>query len=517
MDIRKYVYLSMATFLFASCVDLDTNPEGVYVTTEQKAEAAASNSMTTLGAMNALFSQMKMYQPNKTAVGDRHNDFGYPAVMLMMESNGRDVVSRNNSYNIFYKNVDFTDRDYTTTHAQIVWGTLYKQIYTANALIGSFKTEPDDANGQGFLSQGLAVRAFNYWVLAQLYQHNYVGHEQALCVPLITEKNSMESATSGCSRATVSEIYIQILSDLDKAISLLEQSKMTSPDKRYVNLCVAYGLRARVNLTMQRWEQALADADKAIENFDGRPYMADELRKPGFWDSKDPSWMWAIVVDETDDIVQKGNPEKGICNFASHMGSLNFGFANYCGGRQINKVLFESIPNTDVRRSWWLDADGKTTSYGGVLSSIMSQAGYPPYTNVKFGPYQDQLNTRINANDIPLMRIEEMYFIKAEAMAMSGQVSQSQALLEQFMTLCRDPQYSCQASDAMALQDEIYRQRRIEFWGEGISWFDIMRLNKGVDRTGAGFPEGASFNIPANNDLLLWNIPETEINANPAL
>ena len=45
-----------------------------------------------------------------------------------------------------------------------------------------------------------------------------------------------------------------------------------------------------------------------------------------------------------------------------------------------------------------------------------------------------------------------------------------------------------------------------------------MRLNKGVDRRGGGFPNATMvFNIPAGSDILLWRIPEAEIQANPAL
>ena len=44
-----------------------------------------------------------------------------------------------------------------------------------------------------------------------------------------------------------------------------------------------------------------------------------------------------------------------------------------------------------------------------------------------------------------------------------------------------------------------------------------MRLNKPVDRRGGGFPNATMvFNIPANDPLLLWRIPQ-EIIANPAL
>ena len=511
--------LSALTILsLTCCVDLNTSPEGNYVTDEQKKEASLYKPSIASAAVNSLFSQMKMYQPNVKSIGERFNDFGYPSVMLMMEFNGCDVVGRNNSYNYFYKNIDFSDRDNTTTQSQIVWGTLYKQIYTANALIGALPERPVDATGKGYLAQGLAIRGFNYWVLAQLYQHTFVGHEQLPCVPLITEKNANDVATQGCPRATVNEVYTQILSDLDRAVTLLEESGLTVSDKRYINKWVAYGLRARVHLTMQHWNEAIADADKAIESFAGRPYLPNELNKPGFWNSNDVSWMWAIVIDETDDVVLKGNPEKGICNFTSHIGSLNFGFTNYNGGCQINKSLFATIPKTDIRKSWWLDENGQTTSYNGVLSDIMKQAGYKPFTNVKFGPYNDELNTRVNANDVPLMRVEEMYFIKTEALAMTNQIEMARILLTQFMNTCRDQKYVCNASNAAELQEEIYRQRRIEFWGEGLSWFDLMRLNKGLDRTDAGYPDSSSaISISAGSERLLWTIPQTEIESNPRL
>ena len=51
-----------------------------------------------------------------------------------------------------------------------------------------------------------------------------------------------------------------------------------------------------------------------------------------------------------------------------------------------------------------------------------------------------------------------------------------------------------------------------------MNWFDVMRLNKGVDRRGAGYPNASSvFNIQPGDPILLWRLPEKEIQANPAL
>jgi hypothetical protein len=110
------------------------------------------------------------------------------------------------------------------------------------------------------------------------------------------------------------------------------------------------------------------------------------------------------------------------------------------------------------------------------------------------------------------MRVEEMYLILAEAQHMAGQNGKS--TLEQFIKTYRDPAYVCTASD---VQNEVYRQKRIELWGEGRIWFDVMRLNKGVDRRGAGYEPNCVLNIPANDPILLWRLPQTEINGNSAL
>ena len=68
------------------------------------------------------------------------------------------------------------------------------------------------------------------------------------------------------------------------------------------------------------------------------------------------------------------------------------------------------------------------------------------------------------------------------------------------------------------LQTEVIKQRRIELWGEGLSWYDIMRLNQGIDRRGCGYHDATMvYNIPAGSDILLWRIPESEVQANPLL
>ena len=37
------------------------------------------------------------------------------------------------------------------------------------------------------------------------------------------------------------------------------------------------------------------------------------------------------------------------------------------------------------------------------------------------------------------------------------------------------------------MQEAVWIQRRIELWGEGMEYFDLMRLRKGIDRASTAF------------------------------
>lgn len=514
----KYIFASflLSSLAFAGCEDMDTLPEGNIVTSTQKDEIGAMNPDRVEARVNAIFAQFSQMTPNKGALkAERHNDFGYPSVMLFTDTNGNDVVSDDNGYNWTGNDLDYTDRSQTSLECQMVWNDMYSIVYASNNVIKEVDASTTDATEQFYLGQGLGARAFSYWVLAQLYQFNYKGNENKPCVPLITEKNMEEAGKNGSPRSTVQAVYTQITADLTSAIDLLEKAeegKVKRKDKRYISLAVAYGLQARVYLTMHEYTLAATAADNAIKAAEKEtivPAGLTDVNQPAFWSVNEKNWMWGIIINETDEIV-----DSGIVNWPSHMGSFSYGYANFSGGRQISKALYKKIADTDIRKGWWLGSDIKSKNLTAAQQAMITSYGYGAYTQVKFAPYNNVLETAINANDIPLMRVEEMYLIKAEAEAMSG--GNGRATLENFIKTYRNAEYVVNAG--VDIQEEVFLQRRIELWGEGLNWFDLMRLNKGVDRRGAGFPNANMiFNIAANDPVLLWPIPEAEIQANQAL
>lgn len=535
MKLYKYFYIvpTMALLLCNTSCNLDEIPEGGTITADQKDEIQSNDPAKLNADVVGLSSAMIKYNAiGSWYGGTAHFDYGYASACLMFDASGMDIPSENSGYNWYRSQLLLTDRTETGTNTYFFWNLFYSEIKMANDILKVAKANSDDEILNRYRGQALGFRAWSYLNLVQIYQFTYKGHETAPAVPILTEDMTPDEAANN-PRATVQEVYDLIIKDLDEAISLLTTERS---DKDQININVAYGLRARANLLMQNWKAAADDADKAMVGY--APYSREQVSVPAFNSSSASSWIWANIVTETNDIVQSG-----LLNFPSHMCSFTGnGYSPGYAGRYINSKLYDKISETDVRKGWWAlgepvydPEDPKTLlgydftkntphvdwnwkiNYQGSNYNIAEWLGWQaPYLNVKFGPYQDSYNNATNACDFPLMRVEEMILIKAEGLAMSGDAS-GKAVLENFVRTYRDPSYVCTATTPEALQDEIWYQRRIELWGEGFSFFDIMRLKKPLDRTGANFPSVCAFNLPAESQIFLWLIPEDEINNNKGI
>lgn len=522
--------LGSAMLLTTSCSDLDTNPSGSTMSDGQLNEVLAQDPSKLKSEVSGMYANMIEYGAIAQWYGDvRHYDFGYASTMMMMDASGQDEPSQVSGYNWYNKPLRFVDRTANSETTYFIWNQCYKNIKVANDVLKSVDLENLSDVAKSYVGQAYAMRAFEYFTLIQLYQFTYKGHEDAAGVPLVTEKTT-EAEANNNPRAAVKDVYKQIMDDLNIAIDYLTDSRSA---KSEINRQVAYGLRARVNLVMQNWSDAATDAKKAAEGY--TPLSKEAAAAPGFNDVSASNWIWGNIVDESNDIVQTG-----ILNFPAMMCSFTGnGYSPTYACRMINSKLWKEIPSTDVRKGWWIDenlnssiVDSKYVVHqkdedeeGNVVKylAVYNQTGdevadiTEPYTNVKFGAYKNQYGNELNACDIPLMRVEEMILIQAEATAMSGNVEEGKRILEDFVRTYRDPSYTCNASTAEGVQDAVWFQRRVELWGEGFSFTDLLRLKKPLDRTGANYEVSVRFNLPAESPIFLYLIPEDEENHNEAL
>jgi len=522
---KKYIYrvllLLLAPLFLASCEDLIAEPEGEILTEEQKREVAALLPERLSADLNGMYAILGTQYPALPA-SERADDFGYPSVTLAWDHNGSDMVSPDAGYNWFATPLEFSDRNYTYASPYIRWALFYKQIKLANDLLAAIPEDGEDEQLAYYRGQALAVRAFDYFSLVQMYQFTYKGNEDKPAVPINTEV--MEGDITNNPRATVQQVYDLILSDLDEAIELLEG--FTRPNKAAVDQSVAYGIRARVNLVMQNWEEAASDAAAARGSYSF--LSKEEAGKPGFNDASAPNWMWAVLINPVNIASNYNTWPSKLSSFAGNSYTANVG--QY---KSISSLLWNKIPSTDVRKGWWVDTDLKSP----VIDNLR-WPGYPdqpigplnindvkmpflPYTNVKFAATGSVIGNGDNSADWVVMRSEEMLLIEAEGLAMSGNVPGAVQLLEDFMTEYRDDEYSLNISSPEQFQIEVWKQRRIELWGEGFSFFDILRLKQNIVRdngvVSSNFPLAMRFNIAANDPWLLLRIPQREINSNQGI
>ena len=266
--------LAMGSMALASCVDLDTFPQSGSFTEDQKQEVVEMLPDRLAADVTGMYAA-NLTQFTIFGSQGRGDDFGYPAVALSNDLNGPDMVAPNNGYNWFSTCSEYSDRSDTYANPYMRWALFYNQIKMANDIINSIPDDTDDPTLLAYRGQAKATRAFDYLNLAPYFQYKYKGNEDKPCIPLISEQMDADPNNP---RATVQEVYAQIMADLDAAIADLEG--YVRNNKGEIDQQVAYGLRARANLYMENWQAAADDAAKAMAGY--TPYQREELTKPMF-------------------------------------------------------------------------------------------------------------------------------------------------------------------------------------------------------------------------------------------
>lgn len=521
MKLNRFSIIALGALTVVSCSDIDEQfPEGGILTSEQIQETTEAIPERTEATFTGMYNMMGESYSVFPSSG-RADDWGVPMIMLSLDGEGPDMWMANNNYNWFSTCGEFSSRNANYANPYIRYILPYRQIGIANEVLASISPDTEDQNAIYKMAQARAIRAYDYMLLAPYFQFNYETSKDKPCIPVL--KDGVDYANNP--RATVEEVYNIIIEDLNYAVEHLEGYERAS--KAYVNLNVAYGLRARAYLNMGMYAEAAADAAKAIEGYN--PATMDELAAgPRFCKADETNWMWGVVI--TDDQAKNGGLATPASWFSAFTGD------GYAPATQvtpsINSLLYNKIPATDVRKAWWIDTNLYSPlldkiSWNGVtgveISKLVlddgSKVAYAPYTNVKFG-MKSGIGSPINSNDFPLMRVEEMILVEIEGLAKSGQESAAKTKLESFVKTYRDPNYTVEAG-GRTLDNEIWYQRRVELWGEGFATSDMMRLNKPLvrfhDNNPGSFPDAHAFNMPANDPWRLLRFPQTEMNTNAGI
>jgi hypothetical protein len=429
---------------------------------------------------------------------------GYGAILLSQEAMGSDAVLRDGVYG-YYATYSFNDPfDNTTRRALFFWTLQYKVIDNCNNIIAKVDgASGTDADKKYLKGQALALRGFVYLNLIRQYQFTYAKDKTAKGVPLYTDPTSPSSKPKA--RATVEQVYTQVVADLTQAETLLNGYKRPTKDRP--DQSVVRGLLARTYLTMENWTQAANYAALARASY---PIMSATDYLSGFNDVSNVEWLW-------------GHPQTSTQNLG---GASFFAYIDVTPATGYRSVMAD--PNF---RKLFDDADIRKTLFSAVTDTTNALVGWLKYT--KFVNKTDQ------SGHIPLMRSAELTLVQAESNARLGNLPDAVSELNEIRTKRNLAAANAGAYTQTTLVEEILLERRRELWGEGFQLPDLLRLQRSVVRKAStetlqikrangtfrtiplkghlqlNFPDKSAF-VP-NSPYYLFSIPINEINNNPSL
>jgi hypothetical protein len=532
--------LSIVAFLLicaTSCIE-EIDPQSATVTAEQAGNAPGSYNNFVDAITASLAGQF-------TYSGTSHTpyDYGYPSFYLMRDVQGQDIAvnSTGSWYNTWYSCGTGLGPQYAVS--QYPWTYYYKWIKNCNTVLSLAGAEPtsDKVTGAGI---AYAMRAMFYMDLARMFaQKTYALDKNSETVPIVTEVTAVTDLTYN-PRATNEDMWAFILSDLDIAEKYLggyKRADIYTPD-----LSVVYGLKARAYLVTEDWANAQKYAKLAQNGYSIMSKDDYTSRLTGF-NTPNSSWIFGLTFkpDDPNILLNDGDsswaswmvieidPNVSGCGYA----------ANYGNPMRIDRHLYETIPASDFRKDCFVDfALDELPTDDDIIYGLTAYSDYPEWIyNVGYATSSSHfevgglsLKFRPGGGDagrhnqyigftvaVPIMRVEEMYLIEAEAAGMQNEAT-GIALLTTFAKT-RDASYVYGAhrdaygnTSTPAIRNEVWWQRRIELWGEGSATFDIKRLNKGIIRSYANnnHVETSRWNTTAPPDWMNWCIVQTETNYN---
>ncbi|WP_164123241.1 RagB/SusD family nutrient uptake outer membrane protein [Sphingobacterium sp. xlx-130] len=489
---KKTIYIGLISLLFLGCSKdyLETSPTDKV---DDKAIFSSIENVETV--INGVYRYM--FERTTAVSSNQQNKPGVGGVLLSNDFLAEDLHIGSSSWFTGTGDGNWNGhRIDNGTNTAYVYRTFYRIIGNANAVLDNIDLldAPDDQKAR-LKSQALVLRAYAYSYLVQYYGKRYdvankPNSQPGVPLPLSQKDNKMP-------RVSVEEVYAAINKDLDDAIGL---NVATRADKSQTNVWIAKGLKARVALTMQDYDNAIKYAREVI-NSQSFKLMTVAEYKTGFNNAGLSEFMWASMPSE-----DQGDTFGSYFAQIAYNANTSFQRAN---PKRINSVLYDFLPATDVRKTMW--------------EPTPTQANFPlPASNFVRQPFMSRKFSIKAAGgtlgDVSLMRLSEMYLIEAESYASKGQSGPAQDVLHEINSV-RNPSAVKSTKIGNELLKEIWNYRRVELWGEGFRFLDLKRLNQDMDRntvpnyTSAAV--GGFMLVKAGDDRWQFLIPRSEMENNP--
>lgn len=376
----------------------------------------------------------------------------------------------------------------------------YDVILDANLLISGVEDENFE---ESYLETLQQYRGEAYAVRAMAMHHlvRVLGYEPGqevdgfdLGIVIRTEPTFTIEDVGSAPRATNAEVYDQILSDLNEAKTLLEGR---SDDTRITEAFVD-GLIARVNLYAGNWGDADEAAENAINN-SGKSLENTESGVELMFDENlggHPEALFKLVVNPNTEPIAGSNVNDGLAGYTTQQ---------WIAQLPTNFVI-DLYEEDDYRLQWFEPCFDEENQESVAGCTDVNDEGWEIQ---KWGGEKGSL-----ADDIPYMRLAEMYLIRAEAAA-KDQDDYTAGL--PYLNDLREARglddlvAGTDISSLEELEDEVLDERVRELAFEGHRFFDLKRLERDILN-----PDGST-KIRYDSYRILDDISSGNISSNPEL
>lgn len=382
---------------------------------------------------------------------------GYYSAATLLASYSDELDYYNNSQGL----MDIYQNQQLETNSIIlsIWKTAYRQVYNANSVIyGAEHSKTLSETDKNYIvGEAIFIRSLLFFYLQQIFGD----------IPYTISLDYVSNSTIG--KTWAETVLDNLVADLTRAISLLDD-EYRNEERIYPNRKAAQLLLAHIYLMQEEWLLAQSMAETILES----PMYVFQTDINEVFHSSGTHILWQIKPENSGDAVNEA------------------AFYYFSGTTPKSYALTDDLVNTftddDLRKQLWM-----------VEETFNGNTWYRPCK------YKNTSGTNYSEYSI-VLRLEEAYFIKAEALA-------RQERFDDALTYLNATRERAGLTALTSLSGEefftaLLEEKRREFFCEfGLRFFDLKRFGR-LNELVALKPNWEDY-------MNVWPLPQSELLLNP--
>jgi hypothetical protein len=464
---KRYIYaavLTLSTSIYTSCQKDKLNPV-------PQTSITAESSFTTPGRISSQVLSLYSSLKSGSFYGGRYVIYG--------DIRGEDFINETGNL-VTASDVWSLNLTNSSTSVKSLWSQAYLTINRCNVFLdgmaaGGIAVVGNTVTSNAYIGEARLIRALSYYSLLQLYARPYADKNGANPGIPLRLKGNTGGENYDQAKATVAEVYAQVLQDLNFAetnLPLTNSTVYNNTTRAHRNTAIA--LKTRVYLSMQKYADVITEANKIVSAtapFTATTGVANAL-------TTDIVSVFRASYTTPESIFSM--PATNVAG--DYPGTQNqLGYYFYANATTVGATEFSLNQTGIIANTGWKTTDKRRSFVvPGGTTALAAKRFLAKYIAPAANNFLDY---------VPVIRYAEVLLNLAEARARASAATaapdaQALALLNAVRTRSDATTVFAPSTNA-DLISLILTERRIEFLGEGLRNNDLMRLVQTIPAKGS--------------------------------